>query len=169
MNIARRYARGLFALGGRDRTHDLGALGEVFTQLLTRWQNPSVPMQVKKNLVTEIAAGVAPDDMELRQLLLLLVANRRERLLPEIAAEYTVLMQKKMQIVEVRVTSSHTLDSKQTEEIKKTVAAKLQKKINVEFVVDTDILGGLIIAWDHKVWDFSLKTKLQVIVQHATG
>lgn len=169
MNIARRYARGLFVLGGRDRTHDLRLLGKVFEQLLGRWRNPSVPMQAKKDLVAEIVAEVTPDDMELRQLLLLLVTNRRERLLPEIAVAYAVLMQKKMQIVEVKVTSSHALNAVQAEEIKKTVAAKLKKKINVTFVVDTDILGGLVIAWDHKVWDFSLRAKLQEIVQHATG
>ena len=61
------------------------------------------------------------------------------------------------------------LQAEQQGEIKTTVTAYLQKKINIDFIVAAGILGGLVVAWEHRVWDFSLSTKLQAMVKHAVS
>ena len=171
MNIAARYARALFMLGGDEQTRGtrLETLSAVCTtpQILAFWQQPGVALAARQELAKEVATQVDANDQQLRNLLLLLVERQRVKLLPAIATCYSALVKQKAGIVDVTVTASHPLTASQQEEIKKTVAAQLQKQINMTFTVDAKILGGLIVAWEHKVWDFSLRTKLQAIVKHA--
>lgn len=173
MNIAARYARGLFALEGdavtRQQKLDALCASCATPQVLNFWQHPGVALQARQELAIAIAACIDRQDQQLRNFLLLLVEQRRMPLLPAITTQHEQLVKKQAGIVDVVVTSSHTLEKKQQQEIENTVATHLQKKINLSFIVDAKILGGLLIAWEHKVWDFSLNTKLQAMVKHAVG
>ena len=66
------------------------------------------------------------------------------------------------------LSSSHPLQAKQQGEIKNN-SSLFAGKINIDFSIDTKILGGLVVAWEHRVWDFSLRTKLKAMVKHAVG
>ena len=173
MNIAARYARGLFALDGdaaaRQQKLDALCASCATPQVLDFWQHPGVALQARQELAIAIAESIDRQDQQLRNFLLLLVEQRRMPLLPAITTQHEQLVKKQAGIVDVVVTSSHTLQAEQQQEIATTVAAYLQKKINLSFIVDAKILGGLLIAWEHKVWDFSLHTKLQAVVKHAVG
>ena len=173
MNVAARYARALFALEGdaAARQEQLAALSEACTssQALAFWQHPGVKLSDRQELAAAAAKSVEANNKHMHNFLLLLVEQRRMHLLPAISALHAELVKKQAGIVDVVVTSSHALDKKQQQEIEKTVAAYLQKKINLTFTVDAKILGGLLIAWEHKVWDFSLRTQLQAMVKHAVG
>ena len=173
MNIAARYARALFALDGdaAARQEQLAVISEACTapQALAFWQHPGVKLRERQELATAVAARVDSSNKQLHNFLLLLVEQQRMHLLPAIATLHSELVKKQAGIVDVVVTSSHPLQAEQQEEIKKTVTAYLQTKINITFTFDASILGGLIVAWEHRVWDFSLSTKLKAMVKHAVG
>ncbi len=173
MNIAARYARALFSLDGDavQRQGQLATLSAACTtpQALAFWQHPGIAWQARQDLVAAIAASSEADTQQLRNFLLLLVEQRRVHLLPAITALHAELVKKQAGIVDVVVTSSHPLQTGQQEGIEKTVATYLQKKINISFRVDTDILGGIVLRWEHRVWDFSLRTQLRAMVKHAVG
>ena len=173
MNVAARYARALFALEGdaAARQQQLAALSEACTtpQALAFWQHPGVKLSARQELAAAVAKSVEANNKHMHNFLLLLVEQRRMPLLPTISALHAELVKKQAGIVDVVVTSSHPLPAKQQEEITTTVANYLQKKINITFNVDAKILGGLVVAWEHKVWDFSLRTQLQAMVKHAIG
>ena len=173
MNIAVRYARALFALEGdaAARQEQLAVISAACTapQALAFWQHPGVQLSARQELAAAVATSIDASNKQLRNFLLLLVEQRRMPLLPAISARHAELVKKQAGIVDVVVTSSHPLQAKQQKEITATVAAYLQKKINITFSVDAKILGGLVVAWEHKVWDFSLNMKLQAMVKHAVG
>ena len=173
MNVAVRYARALFALEGDAvaRQAQLDVLSEACTapQALAFWQHPGVKLRERQELAAAIAAHIDSNNKQLRNFLLLLVEQKRMHLLPAMTALHSELVKKQAGIVDVVVTSSHQLQAEQQEEIEKTMTAYLQKKINITFAVNASILGGLIVAWEHRVWDFSLSTKLKAMVKHAVG
>lgn len=173
MNVAARYARALFSLTGDAtlRQQQLEALSSACTTppALAFWQHPGVALRDRQELAAKVAACVDSSNRHLRNFLLLLVEQQRMQLLPSIAALHAELVKKQAGIVDVTVTSSHPLQDTQQEEVTNAVTAHLQKKLNIAFAVNADILGGLIVAWEHRVWDFSLSTKLQAIIKHAVG
>ena len=171
MNIARRYADALFALGNRQmqRADNLAILSQVLStpEVAQVWHDPRFTDH--KNLVDIAVTKVAKNDVHLRNLLLVLVDNRRQRLLPQVAEAYRQLVKQELSIVEVTVTSSHLLNKKKCAQIEKIVADRIDGQTKVEFVVDNELLGGLTIAWQHRLWDFSLRSKLQAIIKHAVS
>ncbi len=171
MNVAARYARALFALDGdaAARQEKLAVISEACTSplALTFWQHPGVKLSARQELAAAVATRVDADDKQLHNFLLLLVEQQRLPLLPAITALHAELVKQQAGIADVVVTSSHPLQEEQQQEIQATITAYLQKKINITFTVDASILGGLVIAWEHRVWDFSLSTKLQALVKHA--
>ena len=171
MNIARRYADALFALGDRQmqRADNLMVLAQALStpEVARLWHDPLFAH--KKELVDVAVAKVAKNDTHLRNLLLVLVDNKRQRLLPQVAEAYRQLVKQELAIVEVTVTSSHLLDKKKCSQIEKIIADCIDGQTKIEFVVDNELLGGLTIAWQHRLWDFSLRSKLQAIIKHAVS
>ena len=171
MNIARRYADALFALGNRQmqRADNLMVLAHALSapEIARLWHDPQFSQ--KKELVNIAVTKVDKKDVHLRNLLLVLVDNKRQRLLPQVAEAYRQLVKQELAIVEVTVTSSHVLDKKKCAQIVKIVDDCIDGQIKIEFVVDNELLGGLTIAWQHRLWDFSLRSKLQAIIKHSVS
>lgn len=171
MNIARRYAEALFALGNRQmqRADNLTVLAQALSvpEIARLWCDPQFVH--KKELVNIAVTKVDKKDLHLRNLLLVLVDNKRQRLLPQVAEAYRQLVKQELSIVEVTVTSSHVLAKKKCAQIEKIVADCIDGQIKIEFVVDNELLGGLTIAWQHRLWDFSLRSKLQAIIKHSVS
>lgn len=171
MNIARRYANALFALGNRQmqRADNLMVLAQSLSipEIARLWHDPRFTRQ--QELVDSAVAKVDKNDVQLRNLLLVLVDNKRSRLLMQVAEAYRQLVKQELSIVEVTVTSSHALDKKKRARIEKVVDASIDGQTKIDFAVDSDLLGGLTIAWQHRLWDFSLRSKLQAIIKHAVS
>jgi len=59
----------------------------------------------------------------------------------------------------VYVTSVITLDDKEKEKLQNKLNEKLQKEVIISYEENKDILGGLLIKFEDKIIDLSLKTK----------
>ena len=67
------------------------------------------------------------------------------------------------------VTSALPLTEKEKEELAAVFEARLGKKLRVTNVVDSDLLGGLIVRVGDRLYDGSLRTKLIRFRQKLTG
>lgn len=89
----------------------------------------------------------------------MLVDCERINVIDEILNKFTLIYDKKNNIVKPVITSAIELEESRKEAIKNKLCAKLSKTIKPEYVVNPDIIGGLIIEIDDKTIDFSLKSK----------
>ena len=63
--------------------------------------------------------------------------------------------------VTAAVTTATELDDKQTEALTETLRKAVGAKVAVELKVDPEILGGLVVRVGSRMFDSSLRTKLQ--------
>jgi len=91
----------------------------------------------------------------------LLVETGRLSVAPEI---YEIFEEKKVRaegIAEVEVISAYPLDDEQQENIKKFMAKRLGKKVDITTRIDETLIGGAIIRAGDSVIDASLKGRLK--------
>jgi F-type H+-transporting ATPase subunit delta len=98
---------------------------------------------------------------EVRNLIGVLIANRRLAVLPQVASAFGALLAEQRGQQTAEVASAHPLTDTQRTQI----AARLTEAgySNVKLVerVDTTLLGGLVLRIGAKLYDSSIKSKLQ--------
>lgn len=93
--------------------------------------------------------------------LLLLVDLHREDYIVEVADEFLALANEAMGVAEAAVTSTRALSDAEREAISAVFAAKVGKKtLNIKNFVDSDLLGGLKLRIGNRIYDGSLRGKL---------
>jgi len=102
--------------------------------------DPRVTAQQKKDLFTSIG-GERLDEVA-KNLLGVLVDNRREELIGAIALEYGELQREHDRVVRARITSARPLDEAQRNEIVAALERRYGKKVEAEMDVDPELLGG---------------------------
>jgi F-type H+-transporting ATPase subunit delta len=102
--------------------------------------DPRVNAQQKKDLLTSIA-GDSLDEVA-RNLVGVLVDNRREELIGAIAREYDQLQREHDRVIKARITSAKPLDDAQRGEIVAALERRYGKKVEAELDVDPELLGG---------------------------
>lgn len=98
----------------------------------------------------------------------LIAKNRRENILPEIAASFESLWKEKQGIVPVTLVSSVELDNSSKETILSKVKSKINGTIELTEEVDPTILGGFILKMDDKQVDASVRSQLTNLKQRLT-
>ena len=98
-----------------------------------------------------------------KYLLFILIDNARVETFNEIVNQYSDMFNVKENIVKPNIISAVEL----TEEQKQKVIAKLQTKLNKQiipnYIIDENIIAGMIIEIDDKVIDFSLKEQFEQV------
>ncbi|GAA5346615.1 ATP synthase F1 subcomplex delta subunit [Planifilum fimeticola] len=172
--IARRYANALFELarekGELDRVEqELNQVVETLerTPELQEWlAAPAVDVERKKALVAEQFQALSDWT---KNLFFLLLDRGRQGLISRIAEEYKHLADEARGVAEAVVTSAFPLTEKEKEELAAVFQDRLGKKLRITNVVDSDLLGGLIVQIGDRLYDGSLKTKLIRFRQKLTG
>ena len=145
--VARPYAEATFktALEGNR----LGPVGEGLAlvaaiaqdeQMRSILSDPKVGAQQKKDLFHAIAGDRA--DPTVRNLLAVLVDNRRESLIAEIARQFDELKRDHDRVLRARITSAQPLSEQQRSQIVEALERRYGKKIEAELDVDPELLGG---------------------------
>ncbi len=130
--------------------------------------NPNVSQsRVAKMLVVTGGDNFSPKFVNF---LRLLAENKRLLLLPEIAAMYKRLRQAEEKQLEVQVVSAVELSADQQERMKKALAQRFEREIELQATVDPDLIGGAVIHAGDTVIDGSLRGELnKLAVQLADG
>jgi F-type H+-transporting ATPase subunit delta len=102
--------------------------------------DPRVSHAQKKDLFASIAGDRL--DQVTRNLLGVLVDNRREELIGAIAQEFDALKREHERVVKARITSAQPLSDAQRGDIVAALERRYGKKVEAELDVDPELLGG---------------------------
>lgn len=99
--------------------------------------------------------------LPVRSFLKLLIEKNRFSLVFLIIEEFTKLINKINNIAQIDVTSAIELEKARKEEIQNKLNEKLNKKIEINYAVDEDIIAGLIFKIEDDVLDTSFRRKIE--------
>ncbi|SFI66547.1 F0F1 ATP synthase subunit delta [Thermoflavimicrobium dichotomicum] len=164
--VAKRYAKAMFEVALEKNLLDqveeeLTLIVETFSSLptLREWlSHPLTEADKKKELFSSVFSHLS----EITQNFLFLLTDRqREGYLEEILKEYKRLSDEAKGVAEAIVTSAFPLSDEDQKELVQTFQKLIGKTIQIKNVVDSDILGGVIVQIGDRLYDGSLRTKLR--------
>jgi len=171
---AKRYAKALFELTKEtdllDRTEqDLQLIIKVIyddEEIRKFLAHPQITREVKKKIV---ASALSDKILKLtKNMLFQLIDNNRQEVLGEILNQYVKLANDHRGIIDVEAISVVSLNEKEKDKITESFQNKFGKKVRLKNKIDSSILGGMVIRIEDKVYDGSIKTKLQVMKRSLT-
>lgn len=167
--VSKRYAKALFNLGNEEGMAKLeqygksiGALGNALEQnkeLRELFASPVISAEEKKNVTLSLLAKVGGGDMEKRFCELLADRNRLS-MLSAIAFDFDAMLNEAKGISQGRITTAIDLNADRKRAIVAQLESQTGRKLEVEFAVDPQILGGIVLSLGDTVCDASLRAQL---------
>ncbi|HET6606240.1 MAG TPA: F0F1 ATP synthase subunit delta [Rhodopila sp.] len=90
-----------------------------------------------------------------------IASNRRLRVLREIVSAFAALVAHRRGIVTAHVVSAHPLNDVQRQQLRARLIEAGYGNVNISEKVDADLLGGLVVRVGARLYDTSLKSRLQ--------
>ena len=167
--VSKTYGEALYEAAmesGRDRAVSLMEEIRCVEQILKAnpqfdelMKHPGVPKQDKLQLVEDVFKGRVSD--ELAGLLEVVVSKERYKELPGIFAYFTGRVKELCGIGRAHVTTAVELDGVQRKAVEeKLLETSGYKQMEMDYEVDSSIIGGMIIRINDRVVDSSVRTKL---------
>jgi F-type H+-transporting ATPase subunit delta len=161
------YARTVFELADESGSidavgGDMAAIGQVLAEnpefgslLGSPWFNQQYKMDLLRKLFSGKVADLTLD--------FLMVAAGHDRLtyLPQMTAAYHQLWEARQGLQAVRATVSDAASETRVRQFAAEIAEILQSKVKLEVVVDPSIMGGVVLRYEDKVIDNSVRTRLR--------
>lgn len=173
--IAKRYALALFQIAKEhnlldEMEEELRVVKEVFTyssDLKAVLQSPKLEPSEKKTILTTAFASM---NQYVVNTLLLLIDRHREEELVAVADEFIELANEERGIAEAEVYTTRLLTEDERKAFSSIFAAKVGKKaLRIENIVDTDLLGGVRLRIGNRIYDGSLRGKLDRLERKLLG
>ncbi|MHC0036516.1 F0F1 ATP synthase subunit delta [Pseudoneobacillus sp. C159] len=164
--VAKRYALALFQISKEQNLLDqmeeeLRVVKDVITgsgDLKAVLKSPKVSKEAKKTIVKDAFSKVNPF---VQNTLLILIDRHREDQIAGMADYFIGLANEERGIAEAKVYSVRPLTDNEKEALSATFAVKVGKKsLKIENIVDTNLLGGLKLRIGNRIFDGSLRGKL---------
>jgi F-type H+-transporting ATPase subunit delta len=173
--VARRYAKALFELGqqGGDFEsvgRDLGRLAAAFDepQLRRFAQDTTLDRATRRRVAARFGQRLGASRL-LANFLGVLAEHNRLRDLGAIAAEYERREDRARNRVRARVVSAHPLSDESRVRINQVFERKTGKQVIAAPTVDPQLLGGVVVALQGRVFDGSLRTQLERLKRTLAG
>jgi F-type H+-transporting ATPase subunit delta len=166
--LADRYAAALYA-----HADDAGALDSVVTEMQTLGRLIQQSSDFRRliesplidvNLGTKAALAVLTQEgfgKPVRDFVGVIAANRRLRALPAIVIAFAALVADRRGIITAHVTTAQPLNDLQRQQLRARLIEAGYGNVNIEEQVQPDLLGGLIVRIGARLYDTSLKSRLQ--------
>ncbi len=173
--IARRYARALFM--SADTPQALEPVGSALAIIADALADPKamrvltgpVSRERKRDLLLKIASSAHAPDM-VRDFLLLLSDRDRLKQLSAIRVAFEGLVDAKRGIIRATIRSAAELSPEMLAEITRTFSAITNKQVVAQVEIVPDLIAGVIVEVEGRVYDGSLRTQLGKLHQQmATG
>jgi len=166
--IAERYATALYELAEADKQLDIvaGDLGDIKAMIngsadLRRLiRSPLIDRDKQAEAIAAVLAKSGVSDLT-RRFVGVVTANRRLFALPQVIDGFLALLAARRGEVSAQVTSANKLDPRHVEALTETLRRVIGGKVSVDLKVDPNILGGLVVRVGSRMFDSSLRTKLQ--------
>lgn len=173
--VAKRYALALFQLAKEHQLlgqteEELRVVKEVLnnsSDLKVVLKSPKVSVVKKKEMIKEAFSGV---NSFVLNTLMLLIDRHREDQIVEVANRFVELSNEEQGIAEAKVYSIRPLTEEEQQNISTSFAAKVGKKsLRIDNIVDSELLGGLKIRIGNRIYDGSLRGKLDRLERKLLG
>lgn len=173
VTIARPYAEAIFALA-KERD-ELSKWSDMLTLLVTVFDDPRIQAAIANPKVTKadierliLAVCGEQIDANARNFIQLLVENGRLSAVAEIRRLFDLLKSEDEGIVDAQISSAFPLDGQELEKIVSLLSKRYQKNISPTVDVDSDLIGGITVQVGDKVWDASVRGRLQEMAAALT-
>ena len=120
--------------------------------------DPMMQSDQKRTVLNNLLAGKV-HDVTLR-FLLLLCDNHRERVLPELLADFLTALEDQRGVVTAPVTVAAPMSSEQESQLVAKLSAHSGKQVRLETTVDASLKAGFIARIGDQVFDGTLATQL---------
>lgn len=165
VSIAANYAEALFSLGERSGQTEqyaglITAVADAIQDLpLARavLLSPKVTKAAKSEILSRALPG-APREFVL--FLQAVVKRSRQNLFPEIALAYRDLVDSKFNRVRATVSVAREPDPGLRKSLTEALSAVVGKEVLAEFVVDADLLGGVLVRINDRVYDGTVRRRM---------
>ncbi len=163
--IARPYAEALYKAIGGDNASALAEQLEAIAQVAGQpevWSFADNPT-VRPAQVAELVAGVAGQALapKVANLLATVIDNGRLRVLPEVAAQFRLLVNGASGVSDATVFSAFPLDATQLADTVATLERRFGRKLRAEVQIDESLIGGIRVVLGDEVLDTSIKARLE--------
>ena len=167
ITLAERYTKALLQTAKDNNIVDKinNELNEIVNTFTTNpdienfFVNPIVKIEDKKEIIEKSFKNNI--DEKLYNFLNVLVDKNRMFILKNVAYLYRQALIEAANIVEVEVQSVIELDDNMKSLLKEKLEKMTGKKVELKYEINKDIIGGLMISYDGKVIDGSVKTQLK--------
>lgn len=173
VTIARPYAEAVFRLG-KERG-ELAKWADALDFLVSVNEDPTMQAaladpNVASADIERLILAVCGErvDGSARNLVQILIQNRRLAVLPEIRHLFQELKAGDEGTVEAKIFSAFPVEDAQLEQIVALLSKRFQKKISAEVSLDPELIGGIKVEVGDKVWDASVRGRLQSMAATLT-
>jgi F-type H+-transporting ATPase subunit delta len=173
--LAFRYARALAELAAKPGAPAITGELESFENALKEsvplrnaLESPAVP-PVKKRAVIDALAKRLPLSSLTTRFLYVLTDRRRVPLLPEVREAFEAVVNERLGIVQVEVSSARELTAGQRQQLVEEMTRLTGKQARARFRVREDLIGGVVARIGSTVYDGSIRGQLKAIKHRLAG
>ena len=174
--IARRYSAALadvvLATGETETVKaELAGWTELFynsTDLQTVFSNPAINHTSKEHVLEGLIAKAKPSKAT-ANFLRVLLQNGRLTEIGEINDRFDAVLQERGGVVSAEITSARELPENERTEFQTNLERLTGKKVNINYAINKDIIGGVVTRIGSTVYDGSVKTKLENLKVELIG
>jgi len=173
--LAMRYAQALFELAEEQKSaakieQELRVFFDglaVQKEYLVFFENPLLAADEKQAVLTKLL-GKQANPLTLQFLGLLVTSNRFD-ILETVLESYHELLNQSRHIQEIVITTAKPLKARLRELIEKMISKRIDQKVISETNVNPALLGGVRIQIRHRLFDGSIRTKLDDLRKQMIG
>lgn len=173
--VAKRYAKALFALAGEAGSFEatggeLRPLAAAFGEpgLRSVAESTTLDRRARKALATRVARHLGLSPL-LANFFGVLAENNRLRALAAIGREYERLEDRRVGRIRARLRSARSLPDDDQLRIRETLERRTGKEVVAEALVDPALLGGVVVEMQGRVFDGSVRMRLERLRQSLSG
>jgi F-type H+-transporting ATPase subunit delta len=173
--VGRRYARALFSLAKetavlQPTADELARVADVAEDpaVGSVLRSPLLAPQRRTDLVDLLTRELRLSDL-LARFLKLLAAHHRLAQLPAIQDHFQRLLDAELGRVRVRIRSAGPLDAAQQQALVDTFATITGKQVLATIAIDADLLGGVVVEVEGRVYDGSVRAQLERLAKEIAG
>ncbi len=169
--VARNYAQALFLAGDAHGLPEIERYGRLLEavagavaaddRIAVALESPRVSKATKAALLERALGDLA--DPEFVRFLQAVVRRGRQGLVGEIAQQYHMLVDAKLNRVHAGVTLLQEPDARLEKEVIERLSQVIGKEVRAHFRADRDILGGVVVRVGDRIYDGSVRRKLATL------
>ena len=123
--------------------------------------SPSVPMSERLSAIESAFWGKIPEHVV--SFLMLLCEKGRMECFGDAVKEYSALLDASKRVLSAKVTSAAELTEAEKEKLKNKLESINKGEVRIEYLIDTALIGGLVVEVDGKIMDGSLRQRLREV------